>query len=173
MQEVQPPKKPMAFYYILVLAVMLLFNEMARPYFDQAQIEQVDYGTFMDMTENQQISQVEIKDNQILFTGKEDNKKYKTGLVNDPELVDRLHASGAQFNQDIKEETSPIVSFFLTWILPLIIFFAIGQYFSRKLMERGGGNGMLFGMGSNQAKIYVPSSEGIHFKDVAGEDEAK
>ena len=173
MQEVQPPKKPMAFYYILVLAVMLLFNEMARPYFDQAQIEQVDYGTFMDMTENQQISQVEIKDNQILFTGKEDNKKYKTGLVNDPELVDRLHASGAQFNQDIKEETSPIVSFFLAWILPLIIFFAIGQYFSRKLMERGGGNGMLFGMGSNQAKIYVPSSEGIHFKDVAGEDEAK
>ena len=163
----------MAFYYILVLAVMLLFNEMARPYFDQAQIEQVDYGTFMDMTENQQISQVEIKDNQILFTGKEDNKKYKTGLVNDPELVDRLHASGAQFNQDIKEETSPIVSFFLAWILPLIIFFAIGQYFSRKLMERGGGNGMLFGMGSNQAKIYVPSSEGIHFKDVAGEDEAK
>ena len=173
MQEVQPPKKPMAFYYILVLAVMLLFNEMARPYFDQAQIEQVDYGTFMDMTENQQISQVEIKDNQILCTGKEDNKKYKTGLVNDPELVDRLHASGAQFNQDIKEETSPIVSFFLAWILPLIIFFAIGQYFSRKLMERGGGKGMLFGMGSNQAKIYVPSSEGIHFKDVAGEDEAK
>ncbi len=173
MQEVQPPKKPMAFYYILVLAVILLFNEMARPYFDQAQIEQVDYGTFMNMTEAQQIGQVEIKDNQIIFTGKEDGKKYKTGVVNDPELVDRLHSSGTEFSQDIKEETSPIVSFFLAWILPLVIFFAIGQYFSRKLMERGGGNGMLFGMGGNQAKIYVPSSEGIHFKDVAGEDEAK
>ena len=173
MQEVQPPKKPMAFYYILVLAVILMFNEMARPYFDQAQIEQVDYSQFMDMTESQQIGKVEIKDNQIIFVD-QDGKKYKTGVTNDPQLVQRLHDSGAEFTQDIKEETSPIVSFFLAWILPLIIFFAIGQYFSRKLMERGGGaNGMFFGGGNSQAKIYVPSSEGIHFKDVAGEDEAK
>ncbi|MCI6158433.1 MAG: ATP-dependent zinc metalloprotease FtsH [Selenomonadaceae bacterium] len=173
MQEMKPPKKPMAFYYIVVLAVILLFNEMARPYFDQQQIEQVDYGTFMTMTDDQNIQKVEIQDNKILFTDK-DGKKYKTGVMDDPELADRLHQSGAQFSQDIKEETSPIVSFFLAWILPLIIFFAIGQYFSKKLMEKGvGGNSMMFGMGGNQAKIYVPSSEGIHFKDVAGEDEAK
>ena len=163
----------MAFYYIVVLAVILLFNEMARPYFDQQQIEQVDYGTFMTMTDDQNIQKVEIQENKILFTDK-DGKKYKTGIMDDPELADRLHQSGAQFSQDIKEETSPIVSFFLAWILPLIIFFAIGQYFSKKLMEKGvGGNSMMFGMGGNQAKIYVPSSEGIHFKDVAGEDEAK
>lgn len=173
MQEMKPPKKPMAFYYIVVLAVILLFNEMARPYFDQQQIEQVDYGTFMTMTDDQNIQKVEIQENKILFTDK-DGKKYKTGIMDDPELADRLHQSGAQFSQDIKEETSPIVSFFLAWILPLIIFFAIGQYFSKKLMEKGvGGNSMMFGMGGNQAKIYVPSSEGIHFKDVAGEDEAK
>ncbi len=173
MQEMKPPKKPMAFYYIVVLAVILLFNEMARPYFDQQQIEQVDYGTFMTMTDDQNIQKVEIQDNKILFTDK-DGKKYKTGVMDDPELANRLHQSGAQFSQDIKEETSPIVSFFLAWILPLIIFFAIGQYFSKKLMEKGvGGNSMMFGMGGNQAKIYVPSSEGIHFKDVAGEDEAK
>ena len=118
MQEVQPPKKPMAFYYILVLAVMLLFNEMARPYFDQAQIEQVDYGTFMDMTENQQISQVEIKDNQILFTNKDDTQVYKTGLMDDPDLIYRLKDSGAEFSSEIVEQMSPFLSFLLTWLLP-------------------------------------------------------
>lgn len=173
MKEVKPPKKSLTFYYILVLAIMLLFNEMARPYFAQQQIEQVDYGTFMTMIDDKNIDKVEIKDNQILFTDKNDHKTYKTGIMEDPNLVDRLHESGAVFSQDIKEEMSPIVSFFMTWILPLLIFFAIGQYFSRKLMERAGGNSMMFGMGGNQAKVYVPSSEGIHFKDVAGEDEAK
>lgn len=173
MKEVKPPKKSLTFYYILVLAIMLLFNEMARPYFAQQQIEQVDYGTFMTMIDDKNIDKVELKDNQILFTDKNDHKTYKTGIMEDPNLVDRLHESGAVFSQDIKEEMSPIVSFFMTWILPLLIFFAIGQYFSRKLMERAGGNSMMFGMGGNQAKVYVPSSEGIHFKDVAGEDEAK
>lgn len=173
MKEVKPPKKSLTFYYILVLAIMLLFNEMARPYFAQQQIEQVDYGTFMTMIDDKNIDKVEVKDNQILFTDKNDHKTYKTGIMEDPNLVDRLHESGAVFSQDIKEEMSPIVSFFMTWILPLLIFFAIGQYFSRKLMERAGGNSMMFGMGGNQAKVYVPSSEGIHFKDVAGEDEAK
>ncbi|MGN8833106.1 ATP-dependent zinc metalloprotease FtsH [Selenomonas montiformis] len=173
MKEVKPPKKSLTFYYILVLAIMLLFNEMARPYFAQQQIEQVDYGTFMTMIDDKNIDKVELKGNQILFTDKNDHKTYKTGIMEDPNLVDRLHESGAVFSQDIKEEMSPIVSFFMTWILPLLIFFAIGQYFSRKLMERAGGNSMMFGMGGNQAKVYVPSSEGIHFKDVAGEDEAK
>ncbi len=175
MQEIKPPKKSLTFYYVLVLAIILLFNDMARPYFTQQQIEQVDYGTFMTMIDDKKIDKVEIKDNQILFIGKDDNKKYKTGIVQDPQLAERLHASGAVFSQDIKEETSPFVNFFMTWILPLLIFFAIGQYMSRKLMEKAGGNSMMFGMGGggNQAKVYVPSSEGIHFKDVAGEDEAK
>ena len=174
MQEVKPPKTSLTFYYVLVLAIILMFNDMARPYFTQQQIEQVDYGTFMTMIDDKKIDKVEIKDNQILFTGKEDSKKYKTGIVQDPQLAERLHDSGATFSQDIKEETSPFVSFFMTWILPLLIFFAIGQYMSRKLMEKAGGNSMMFGMGGgNQAKVYVPSSEGIHFKDVAGEDEAK
>lgn len=173
MKELKPPKKSLTFYYILVLAVMLLFNEMARPYFAEQQVEQVDYGTFMSMIDDKQIDKVDIKDNKILFTDKDD-KSYKTGIMSDPTLVQRLHESGAVFSHSIKEETLPIVSFFMTWILPLLIFFAIGQYMSRKMMERAGGNSMMFGLGSgNQAKVYVPSSEGIHFKDVAGEDEAK
>ena len=163
----------MIFYYILVIGVILLFNEMARPYFDEAQIEQVDYSTFMQAIEEQKIDHVEVQSNQIVFTEKEDAKKYKTGLMNDPTLAERLDKSGATFTQDIKEEASPLLSFFLTWILPILIFFAIGQYLSRKLFDRVGGNSMMFGGSGNQAKIYVPSSEGIHFSDVAGEDEAK
>lgn len=163
----------MIFYYILVIGAILLFNEMARPYFDEAQIEQVDYSTFMQAIEEQKIDHVEVQSNQIVFTEKEDAKKYKTGLMNDPTLAERLDKSGATFTQDIKEEASPLLSFFLTWILPILIFFAIGQYLSRKLFDRVGGNSMMFGGSGNQAKIYVPSSEGIHFNDVAGEDEAK
>ena len=163
----------MIFYYILVVGAILLFNEMARPYFDEAQIEQVDYSTFMQAIEEQKIDHVEVQSNQIVFTEKEDAKKYKTGLMNDPTLAERLDKSGATFTQDIKEEASPLLSFFLTWILPILIFFAIGQYLSRKLFDRVGGNSMMFGGSGNQAKIYVPSSEGIHFSDVAGEDEAK
>lgn len=173
MQEMKKPKRPMIFYYILVVGAILLFNEMARPYFDEAQIEQVDYSTFMQAIEEQKIDHVEVQSNQIVFTEKEDAKKYKTGLMNDPTLAERLDKSGATFTQDIKEEASPLLSFFLTWILPILIFFAIGQYLSRKLFDRVGGNSMMFGGSGNQAKIYVPSSEGIHFSDVAGEDEAK
>lgn len=173
MQEMKKPKRPMIFYYILVIGAILLFNEMARPYFDEAQIEQVDYSTFMQAIKEQKIDHVEVQSNQIVFTEKEDAKKYKTGLMNDPTLAERLDKSGATFTQDIKEEASPLLSFFLTWILPILIFFAIGQYLSRKLFDRVGGNSMMFGGSGNQAKIYVPSSEGIHFSDVAGEDEAK
>jgi cell division protease FtsH len=173
MKEVKPSKKPMAFYYGIVLLLILLFNSMAKPYMEQARIEQVDYGTFMNMTAEKQIGKVQIQENQILFTDK-DNKAYKTGIMNDPQLVDRLHDSGAVFAQDIKETESPFMNFLLTWVLPIIIFLGIGQYMNRKLMERaGGGNSMMFGLGKSQAKIYVPSSEGIHFSDVAGEDEAK
>jgi cell division protease FtsH len=174
MKEVKEPKKSLVLFYILMLVAVLMFNEMARPYFDQAQMQKVDYSQFMTMIDDQDIGHVEIQDNQILFTNKEGTKKYRTGIMNDPNLAQRLHDSGAEFTQDIKEQTSPFVDFFMTWILPLIIFFAIGQYFSRKMMEKaGGGNSLMFGLGGKQAKVYVPSSAGIHFKDVAGEDEAK
>lgn len=175
MKEVKEPKKPLLLFYVMMLFLVLLFNEMARPYLEQAQFEKVDYSTFMDMIEDKDIGRVEIQENQILFTDANDTKKYRTGIMNDPTLADRLHDSGAKFTQDIKEQTSPLVDFFMTWVLPILIFFAIGQYFSRKLMEKagGGGSSLMFGMGGKQAKIYVPSSEGIHFKDVAGEDEAK
>ena len=173
MKEVKPSKMPMAFYYGIVLLLILMFNSLAKPYMEQARIEQVDYGTFMNMVADKNVGKVQIQENQILFTDK-DNKAYKTGIMNDPQLVDRLHASGAAFAQDIKETESPFMSFLLTWVLPIIIFLAIGQYMNKKLMERaGGGNSMMFGLGKSQAKIYVPSSEGIHFSDVAGEDEAK
>ncbi len=174
MKEVKTPKKPMLFYYAMTLLVILLFNSLAKPYFDELKIEQVDYGTFMNMTTEQQIGKVEIQDNQILFTNKDNTKTYKTGIMNDPELTARLHDSGVTFSQDIKEKESPFMSFIETWILPLLIFFAIGQYMNKKLMERAGGdNSMMFGLGRSKAKVYVPSSEGILFRDVAGEDEAK
>ena len=164
----------MAFFYALTLLLILLFNALAMPYIDRMQIERMDYGTFMTMTEEEQIGKVEIQDNQILFTDKDSGKTYKTGIMNDPGLTERLHKAGAAFTQDIKEKESPFVSFIETWVLPLLIFFAIGQYMSRKLMERAGGdNSLMFGLGKSRAKIYVPSSEGILFKDVAGEDEAK
>ena len=175
MKEVKEPKKPLLLFYVMMLFLVLLFNEMARPYLEQAQFEKVDYSTFMDMIEDKDIGRVEIQENQILFTDANDTKKYRTGIMNDPTLADRLHDSGAKFTQDIKEQTSPLIDFFMTWVLPILIFFAIGQYFSRKLMEKagGGGSSLMFGMGGKQAKIYVPSSAGIYFKDVAGEDEAK
>ncbi|MCI6232583.1 MAG: ATP-dependent zinc metalloprotease FtsH [Selenomonas sp.] len=175
MKEVKEPKKPLLLFYVMMLFLVLMFNEMARPYLEQAQFEKVDYSTFMDMIEQKDIGRVEIQENQILFTDTDDTKKYRTGIMSDPSLAERLHDSGAKFTQDIKEQNSPLFDFFMTWVLPIIIFFAIGQYFSRKLMEKAGGGGgsMMFGMGGKQARVYVPSSEGIHFKDVAGEDEAK
>ena len=139
------------------------------------QIKEVDYGTFMTMTDNKEIGKVEIQSNQILFTNKDESVIYKTGVIEDPGLVERLHDSGAEFASEIVEQTSPLLSFLLTWILPLVIFFAIGEFLSRKMMDKAGGGAgsMMFGMGKSNAKVYVQSSEGIKFNDVAGEDEAK
>ena len=174
MQEVKSPKRPMIYYYAIALLVVLVFNAIAMPYIDQAQIKQVDYNTFMDMTADNEISKVEVQENQILFKDGDGNT-YRTGIMDDPKLIDRLHESGVSFTQDIKEKDSPILTFIAAWILPILIFFAIGQFLSRRMMDKmGGDNSMMFGLGGkNNAKIYVPSSNGILFKDVAGEDEAK
>ncbi len=176
MNEVKKPKKPLIYYYAIVLLVLLLFNFLAMPWLMQRQIQQVDYGTFISMTENGEIGQVEIQaqENQIIFTDKDDTAVYKTGMVDDPDLTQRLYDSGAKFSGEIIEQMSPLLNFLLTWVLPIVIFVGIGQYMSKKLMERAGGsNSMTFGMGKSNAKVYVKSSEGIRFSDVAGEDEAK
>ena len=176
MNEVKKPKKPLIYYYAIVLLVLLLFNFLAMPWLMQRQIQQVDYGTFISMTENGEIGQVEIQaqENQIIFTDKDDTAVYKTGMVDYPDLMQRLYDSGAKFSGEIIEQMSPLLNFLLTWVLPIVIFVGIGQYMSKKLMERAGGsNSMTFGMGKSNAKVYVKSSEGIRFSDVAGEDEAK
>ena len=175
MNEVKKPKKPMIYYYIIVVLALLLFNVFVTPWIMERQVEEVDYGTFISMTEKKQISRVDIQDqdNTILFTDKDENV-YKTAKVEDPDLTDRLYGAGVSFYGEEIQQTSPILTAFLTWILPLLIFIGIGQYMSRKLMEKAGGkNSMAFGMGKSNAKIYVKSSEGIKFSDVAGEDEAK
>ncbi len=152
----------------------MLFNFLAMPWLAKRQIKEVDYGTFMTMTENQEIGQVEIQENQILFTNKDESQVYKTGLMNDPDLVTRLHSSGAVFASEIVEQMSPFLSILLSWVLPIVIFIGIGQMMSKRMMDKaGGGNAMTFGMGRSNAKIYVKSSSGIKFSDVAGEDEAK
>ncbi len=174
MQEVQRPKKPLIFYYGIVLLILLLFNFLAMPWLAQRQIKQVDYGTFIDMAKNHQLGLVEVQqeDNMILFTNKEQTAVYKTGMMPDPDLTERLDESGAVFSGEIIEQANPIISFLLSWVLPIFVFIAIGQYMSKKLMERAGGpNAMAFG--KSNAKVYVKSSEGIKFADVAGEDEAK
>ena len=174
MKEVKSPKKPLIYYYGIALLIILLFNLIIAPMLSGEQVEEVDYGTFMDMIEDKNIGQVEVEDNQILFTDKEGGTIYKTGVMNDPTLTERLHNSGAEFAKVIEKTMSPLLSIFLTFILPLLIFIGIGQYMSRKLMEQAGGkNSMAFGMGKSNAKIYVQSTQGIHFSDVAGEDEAK
>lgn len=174
MNEVKTPKKPLIYYYGIVMLVLVLFNFLAMPWLTQRQILQVDYGTFMEMTENKEIGKVEVQDNQILFTNKDDTQIYKTGLMTDPDLVYRLRESGAVFSGEIVEQRSPFFSFLLSWIVPIAIFTLLGQLMSRKMMERAGGsNSMMFGMGKSNAKVYVKSSEGIKFSDVAGEDEAK
>ena len=174
MKEVKTPKKPLLYYYIVALLVLLLFNFFAMPLLARQQVEEVDYGTFMTMTENKEIGEVEIESNQIIFTNKDGSKIYKTGVLDDPELVDRLHASGAEFASEIVEQMSPFLSI-LGWVLPLIIFIAIGQFMAKKLTDKAGGGAgsMMFGMGKSNAKVYVQSTEGIRFADVAGEDEAK
>ncbi len=174
MNEVKTPKKPLLFYYGIVMLALMLFNFMALPWLAQRQILEVDYGTFMQMTEDGQIGRVEVQSNRILFTDKEETQVYKTGLMNDPELIYRLKASGAMFASEIVEQMSPFASLLFNWILPIAIFTAIGQWISRKMMQKmGGPNAMSFGMGKSSAKVYVRSSEGIQFADVAGEDEAK
>ena len=174
MKEVKPPKKPLIYYYGVALVVLLLINFLLVPLVARHAGQEVDYGTFMTMTENKEIGQVEVEDNQIIFTNKDGSKVYKTGPMNDPDLTQRLYDAGAEFTRDIVEETSPLLSFVLTWILPIIIFIAIGQLMTKKLTDRAGGPGsMMFGAGKSNAKIYVQSTQGIHFSDVAGEDEAK
>ena len=175
MKEVKSPKKPLIFYYGIALLVIVLFNVIVSPLLVKARVTEVDYGTFMSMIEQKKIGNVEVEDDQIIFTDKDDAKKiYKTGAMNDPTLTQRLYDSGAKFSKDIETTTSPLVSFLLTFVLPLIIFIGLGQYMGKKLMEQAGGkNSMAFGFGKSNAKVYVPSTQGIHFSDVAGEDEAK
>lgn len=176
MQEIKKPKKPLIFYYAIVMLVLLLFNSLAMPWLAQRRVQEVDYGTFMTMTEKRDVGRVEIQEqeNQIIFTDKDNQHIYKTGMLPDPDLTDRLYDSGAKFTGEIIKQTDPLLSILLSWILPIVIFILIGQYISRKITKNAGGpNAMMFGMGKSNAKIYVKSSEGIRFSDVAGEDEAK
>ena len=174
MNEVKTPKKPLIFYYGIAMVVLLLLNMLVMPLITQHQVEEVDYGTFIKMTENKEIGQVEIEDNQILFTNKDKSKIYKTGLLNDDGLVQRLYDSGAEFSGEIVEQMSPLMSFIVSWVLPVVLFVVLGQLLSRQLMKKmGGPNAMKFDMGKSSAKVYVQSSDGIKFADGAGEDEAK
>ena len=175
MNEVKTPKKNWFYYYTIVLLILILLNTLIVPMIQQHSVKEVDYGTFISMTEKKDIGKVEIESNQIVFTNKDGSQIYKTGLMDDPNRTERLYESGAEFSSEIIEQMSPLVSFLLTWILPLVIFFALGQYMSKKLMNKmgGGKDSMMFGMGKSNAKIYVKSTEGIKFSDVAGEDEAK
>lgn len=174
MKEVKSPKKPLIYYYVIVLLVLATFNFFVSPLLLSRQVTEVDYGTFMSMTEKKNIGRVEVEDSQIIFTDKNNDNIYKTGVMDDPNLTERLYQSGATFSKDIEQTMSPIMSFLLTFILPMVIFVVLGQYLGRKLLEQAGGkNSMAFGMGKSNARVYVQSTEGIHFDDVAGEDEAK
>ena len=173
MNTVKSPKKPLIFYYLIVMLALFLFNALLMPNISEMKIQEVDYGTFITMTDEKQIDQVEIQTNRILFTDKE-GRVYKTGLMDDPNRTERLYASGAQFSSEIIEEMSPLLSFFVSWIAPILIFMLLGQLLTRKLMKSAGGaNSMMFNMGKSNAKVYVQSTNGIKFSDVAGEDEAK
>jgi cell division protease FtsH len=174
MNEVKQPKKPLAYYYGIVLLLLLVFNWLVMPLITDAKIKEVDYGTFMSMTEQKNIGRVEIEGNQILFTDKGETQVYKTGVMQDPDLVQRLYDAGATFSSEIVEETSPLLTFLLSFIVPLVLFIALGQFMSRKLMDKmGGPNAMSFNMGKSNAKVYVKSSDGIRFSDVAGVEEAE
>lgn len=174
MNEVKRPKKPLIFYYAVVLVVLLLLNFLTVPWLMQRQIHEVDYNTFLEMAENQELGQVEVQEseNLLLFTSKDNTAIYKTGMLPDPDLAQTLKDSGATFSGEVIEQANPIISFLVSWVLPIIIFIAIGQFMSKKLMERAGGPNSL-SFGKSNAKVYVKSSEGIRFSDVAGEDEAK
>ena len=174
MQEVKKPRKPLIFYWVMVLLILILFNSLAMPYIQEGQVKQVDYGTFMGMTEEKNIGKVEVTETEIYFTDKNGENIYKTGVMNDPELTSRLYASGAEFAGEIVEEGSPLLMFLVTWLGPIIIFMVIGQIMYKKMMNKaGGGSSMLFIMGKSNAKVYVKSADGIKFSDIAGVDEAK
>lgn len=176
MQEVKSPKRPMIFYYIIALVAILCINFLLLPALEQRQVKEVDYGTFMTMIDEKQIDSVNIESNQIIFTDKSGDTVYKTGIIEDPDLVTRLHESDAKFSSEIIEPTSPIISFLMACLLPMLIMIALGQWLSKKMLSKMGGgmNSMQFGMGGkSNAKVYVKSSSGIKFSDVAGEDEAK
>ena len=171
MKEVKSPKKPLLYYYGIVLLIIIVFNVLVTPMLTKTMVKEVDYGTFMSKIEDKKIDDVQIEDNQILFTDKDDkNTIYKTGVMEDPTLTERLYKAGAKFSKEIDQQLSPVASFLLTGVLPLIIFIALGQYLMNQM---GGKNSMAFGMGKSNAKVYVPSTEGIRFSDVAGEEEAK
>ncbi len=176
MKEVKTPRKPLAIYYALVLLMLLLLNFVLLPWMEERQIKEVDYGTFMTMTEEKDIGRVDIESNQIIFTDKDETQVYKTGLMNDTGLTERLYDAGATFSSEIVEQSSPVLSFLIWFVLPIILFSAIGNQMNKKLMEKAGGGpgSMMFGgMGKSNAKVYVQSTAGIRFADVAGEDEAK
>ena len=174
MKEVRSPKRPMIFYYCMVLLIIFLFNMLIAPLLGHSQVTEVGYNTFMDMIDDRDIGLVQIEDTEIIFTNKEQSKTYETTAMEDPGLADRLHNCGAEFERIIEEPVSPLFSILLTTVLPILIFIALGRYMSKKLMEQAGGkNSMAFGMGKSNAKIYVQSTQGIRFSDVAGEDEAK
>ena len=176
MKEVKPSKKPLAIYYAIVLLVLLVINLVVMPWLAERQVQEVDYGTFMSMTEQENIGKVDIQSNQIIFTDKDNKQIYKTGLMNDPSLTERLYDAGAQFSSEIVEQGSPVLSFLLWFVLPILLFSFIGNQMNKKLMEKAGGGpgSMMFGgVGKSNAKVYVQSTHGIRFADVAGEDEAK
>ena len=175
MQEVKRPQKPLIYFYVAVILAILIFNCLVAPYLARKAIKDVDYGTFMTMTEREEIGKVQIQQNQIVFTDKDESAIYRTGVIEDPGLVERLHASGATFTSEIVEETSPLTSLLLSWLMPIGIFILLGQFMSKKLMDKAGGGAgsMMFNLGKSNAKVYVKSSDGIRFSDVEGVDEAE
>ena len=175
MNEIKRPKTPLIFYYLIVLFVIMLVNALVMPRLAERAVQEVDYGTFMSMTEKQEIGKVQIQSNQILFTSKDNSTVYRTGLMDDPGLVERLYASGAEFTSEIIEQASPLVSFIFSWVLPIAIFVILGQFLSRKMMDKAGGGpgSLMFNMGKSNARVYVKSSDGIRFSDVEGVDEAE
>ena len=174
MNEVKKPRRSLLYYYFIVMLVLILFNTILMPIFNSWEIKQVDYGTFITMTEKGEVGLVEVQDNQIIFTDKDKQTVYKTGKMDDPGLTERLYASGAEFSGEIVEETSPILTVLLSWLLPIILFVALGQFLSRQMMDKAGGpQSMMFNMGGSKARVYVKSSDGIKFSDVEGVDEAE
>ena len=173
MKEVKSPKKPLIYYYSIIILIVLLFNVFVAPLLMKNQVEEVDYGTFMRMIDERNIGEVEVEDDEIVFTDKDKQQVYTTGAMDDPTLTQRLYDAGATFTKQVQQTTSPVLSFILSTLVPLLIFFGIGQYLSKKLVESAGGkNSLMFGgAGKSSAKVYVQSTQGIHFNDVAGEDE--